>query len=68
MDCDEPDIRQRLANATSTELKAWTGDAGLVVIDEAQRVKNIGLTLKLFTDKIRSLKLLVSGSSSLDLS
>lgn len=39
----------------------------LVVIDEAQRVKNIGLTLKLFTDKIKSVKLLVTGSSSLDI-
>jgi len=67
MDCDEPDIRHRLADTTSTELKAWIGDAGLVVVDEAQRVKNIGLTLKLFTDKIRSLQLLVTGSSSLDL-
>jgi len=67
MDCDEPDVRQRLTNATSTELKAWTGDAGLVVIDEAQRVKNIGLTLKLFTDKIKTVKLLVTGSSSLDI-
>ncbi|MBL7795473.1 MAG: ATP-binding protein [Saprospiraceae bacterium] len=67
MDCDEPDVRQRLTNATSTELKAWAGDAVLVVIDEAQRVKNIGLTLKLFTDKIKSVKLLVTGSSSLDI-
>jgi len=67
MDCDEPDVRQRLTNATSTELKAWAGDAGLVVIDEAQRVKNIGLTLKLFTDKIKTVKLVVTGSSSLDI-
>ncbi|NUQ25711.1 MAG: ATP-binding protein [Saprospiraceae bacterium] len=67
MDCDEPDVRQRLTDATSSTLRAWIGDAGLVVIDEAQRVKNIGLTLKLFTDKIKSVKLLVTGSSSLDL-
>lgn len=67
LDCDEPDVRQRLTNVTSTELKALVGQAELVLIDEAQRVKNIGLTLKLFTDKIRSIKLLVTGSSSLDL-
>jgi len=67
LDCDEPDIRRRLTDATSTELKNWVGDAELVLIDEAQRVKNIGITLKLFTDKIRSVKLLVTGSSSLDI-
>jgi uncharacterized protein len=67
LDCDEPDIRQRLTDATSTELKNWVGEVELVLIDEAQRVKNIGLTLKLFTDKIRSVKLLVTGSSSLDI-
>lgn len=67
MDCDEPDVRQKLTDASSTSLKAWIGDASLLVLDEAQRVKNIGLTLKLITDKIKAVKLLVSGSSSLDL-
>lgn len=67
LDCDEPDVRQRLTNASSTVLSAWIGDADLIIIDEAQRVKNIGLTLKLFTDKIKIVKLLVTGSSSLDL-
>jgi hypothetical protein len=67
LDCDEPDVRQRLFNASSTSLKTWIADAQVVFIDEAQRVKNIGLTLKLFTDKIKTVKLLVTGSSSLDL-
>lgn len=67
LDCDEPDIRQRLTNVTSTELKNLVGDAELVLIDEAQRVKNIGITLKLFTDKLRRIKLLVTGSSSLEI-
>lgn len=67
LDCDEPDVRQKLTDVTSTELKNWVGDAELVLIDEAQRVKNIGITLKLFTDKLRSLKLLVTGSSSLEI-
>jgi predicted AAA+ superfamily ATPase len=67
LDCDEPDIRQKLTNVTSTELKNWVGDAELVLIDEAQRVKNIGITLKLFTDKLRRIKLMVTGSSSLEI-
>lgn len=67
LDCDEPDVRQKLTDVTSTELKTWVGDVELVLIDEAQRVKNIGITLKLFTDKLRQIKLLVTGSSSLEI-
>lgn len=68
LDCDEPDIRSMLSDATSTRLKALIGRSPLVVIDEAQRVKNIGLTLKLITDQIPTTQLMVSGSSALDLS
>jgi uncharacterized protein len=67
LDCDEPDIRLLLANTTSTALKNLIGDATLVLIDEAQRVKNIGMTLKLFTDKIPDVQVVVTGSSSFDL-
>ncbi|MBK8920917.1 MAG: ATP-binding protein [Saprospirales bacterium] len=67
LDCDEHDDRQLLIDATSTALRASIGGAELVLIDEAQRVKNIGLTLKLFTDKIREVQVLVTGSSSFDL-
>lgn len=40
----------------------------LVVIDEAQHVHNIGLALKIMVDHIPCLNVLVSGSSSFDLS
>ncbi|MEQ1747632.1 MAG: ATP-binding protein [Saprospiraceae bacterium] len=68
LDCDERDDRDLLTDTTSTELRAHIGEAELVLIDEAQRVKNIGLTLKLFTDKISEVQVIVTGSSSLDLS
>jgi len=44
------------------------GDNKLVIIDEAQRVRNIGLKLKLLIDNYPEIQLLVTGSSSLDLS
>ncbi len=56
-----------LSGATSTSLKSLIGHAKLVVVDVAQRVKNIGLTLKLITDEIPDVQLLISGSSSLEL-
>ncbi|HMQ49151.1 MAG TPA: ATP-binding protein [Saprospiraceae bacterium] len=67
IDCDEPDLRRQLTDITSSALKTWIAEAELVLIDEAQRVKNIGLTLKLITDRIKKVELLVTGSSSLDL-
>ena len=66
--CDESDIRELLSNATSTKLKALVGSSKFIVIDEAQRVKNIGLTVKLLHDTMPDVQIAVTGSSSLDLS
>ena len=67
LNCDEPDVRAHLSNKTSIELKALFGDAEMVVIDEAQRVTNIGLTAKLIHDTYPQVQLLLTGSSSIDL-
>lgn len=66
--CDEPDIRENLTNKTSTALKAFIGNKKLVIIDEAQRVQNIGLTLKLLIDNYPDTQIIATGSSSFDLS
>ena len=67
MNCDEPDIRARLSRATSTRLKQIIGTAKLLIIDEAQRVQNIGLTLKLLVENFPNVQIIASGSSALDL-
>lgn len=67
LSCDEPDIRERLTNKTSTELKALFGNAQFVVLDEAQRIKDAGLTAKLIHDTFPEIKLLLTGSSSIEL-
>ena len=66
--CDEPDIRQKLSNPTSTQLQADTAQADLILIDEAQRVQNIGITLKLLIDNFPEKQIIVTGSSALQLS
>ncbi len=68
LNCDEPDIRQSLSEKTSTELKSLIGNKKLVLIDEAQRVKNIGLTLKLIADNYKEIQVIATGSSSFELS
>lgn len=68
LNCDEPDVRRALTDKTSLELVTFIGSKKLVLIDEAQRVRNIGLTLKLFVDNVPGVQIVATGSSSFDLS
>lgn len=68
LNCDELDVLSKLQNAgTSLALHQIIGDQKLVVIDEAQRVKNIGLKLKLLVDNFPETQIIATGSSSFDL-
>lgn len=64
---DESDVRALFENISSTRLKAIIGKHKTVVIDEAQRIEDIGLKLKLITDHIPDVQLIATGSSSFDL-
>ena len=69
LNCDNIDDSQVLENQTTTGLQQLVGNKRYVVIDEAQRVKNIGLTLKMMADTFRDrVQVVVTGSSSLELS
>jgi len=68
LNCDNSDIRTQLTDTTATGLKNLTSGFDMVLIDEAQRVKNIGLTLKLFADELSDKQVIATGSSSLELS
>ncbi|OYU56748.1 MAG: ATPase [Chitinophagaceae bacterium BSSC1] len=65
---DDADVREILTNTSATKLKAIVGTKKIVFIDEAQRIQNIGLTLKLFTDQIKDVQILATGSSAFELS
>src|SRR3972149_8655220 len=68
LNCDEMDVLSRMQNATTSEsLKQIIGPHRLVIIDEAQRVKNIGLKLKLLVDNFPKIQIIATGSSSFDL-
>ena len=64
---DEPDIKLILESATSSRLKAIIGSKRTVVIDEAQRIPNIGLCIKRIVDNIPDVQVIATGSSSFDL-
>jgi len=65
---DETDVRSLLANPTSTRLKQLIGSAKTLIIDEAQRIENIGLCIKLIVDNLPEVKVLATGSSAFELS
>ncbi len=67
LDCDDPFTRSLLEDRNTQELKRLIGSSRTVFIDEAQRVKNIGITAKIIIDQLQSVQLFISGSSALEL-
>ncbi len=64
---DDADTRSILEDPTAIKLQNFIGDNTIVVIDEAQRIKNIGITAKIIIDQLPQVQLIISGSSSLEL-
>jgi hypothetical protein len=64
---DELLYREALASQSRQTLGELLGDAELLVIDEAQRVPEIGLNLKILVDSFPQARILVTGSASFDL-
>ena len=64
---DDPDIRGMLEGIGTSKLQTIIGNNDIVYIAEAQRISDIGITLKLITDQFKHVQLLVSGSSALEL-
>lgn len=56
-----------LSSRDLPKMKLLTGDYDLLFIDEAQRINDIGINLKILHDNLPRLKLFVTGSSSFDL-
>lgn len=67
LNCDEPQVRQLLEEINIPELKLEIAQNKLIVIDEAQKVNNIGQTLKLIVDNFKDVQLIATGSSAFEL-
>ncbi|NOZ45239.1 MAG: ATP-binding protein [Chlorobi bacterium] len=67
LDCDDPQTRSILQNQSTPNLLQLINDNKIVFIDEAQRVENIGLTLKQIHDNKPQCQIVVSGSSAFEL-
>jgi len=64
---DDPKDALLLEHRSSDELSDLVSGYDLIVIDEAQRVRDIGTTLKLIADNVKDARVIASGSSSFEL-
>lgn len=64
---DDPEIRNLLENTGVSKLRSIIGKNSLIFIDEAQRIKDIGLIAKMIIDQFKEVQLLISGSSALEI-
>lgn len=64
---DDPKDAPLLEHRSGKELSELISGYELIIIDEAQRVKDIGITLKLIADNIPQAKVIATGSSSFEL-
>jgi predicted AAA+ superfamily ATPase len=67
INADQRKYLEVLSSRDEKKIKALAGDYELLFIDEAQRIPEAGLNLKIIHDEIPKVRLIVTGSSSLDL-
>lgn len=61
---DNNDVQSMFEDINETMLNLLLGKSDFVLVDEAQKIKNVGNFLKLIADKHKDVKLIVTGSSS----
>ena len=64
---DDADTRHLLSNVNASKLKSIIGKNQIIIIDEAQRIENIGVCIKIIVDQIKDVKVIATGSSAFEL-
>ncbi|MDD4467502.1 MAG: ATP-binding protein [Candidatus Pacebacteria bacterium] len=68
INCESIENKMALEDHNPERLKKFLGAGNFFIFDEAQKVKNIGTTLKLLIDTYPDIQIIATGSSSFDLS
>jgi predicted AAA+ superfamily ATPase len=68
VNCDDPQTRTVLDNISAQRIRELFSSYKLVVIDEAQRIPDIGITLKIIADTLPDVQVIATGSSAFELS
>ncbi len=65
LNCDDASVREMLAHTDNLNgIRNLVAEYQIIVMDEAQRIPGIGLTLKMMIDYFKDVQVLVTGSSS----
>ena len=64
---DDDDTRELLAKPNSTKLKNIIGNNEILFIDEAQRIQDIGIVIKIIIDQLKTVQVIATGSSAFEL-
>lgn len=64
---DDADVRELFRNPSKAKLKPIFANKKLIIIDEAQRLENAGLTLKIMIDNYKDVQIIATGSSAFEL-
>lgn len=64
---DNIHVQQILSSQDFPKIKNYASNYELIAIDEAQKIPNVGMGLKIIVDEIPGIKVIVTGSSSFDL-
>jgi len=65
---DDIHVQEYLSSRSIEKLREFVGKNKILIVDEAQYIKQIGLNLKLVVDNLPDIRIIASGSSSFDLS
>ncbi|HAZ24730.1 MAG TPA: ATPase, partial [Algoriphagus sp.] len=68
LNCELQENQDLLSNTNSILLKDFISKKKLIILDEAQHIPQIGLTLKVLVDTFPSVQIVATGSSSFELS
>ena len=65
---DNPTVQENLKNRDPITLHQYFNNSSLLIIDEAQAIENIGRIIKTYHDVYKDVQIILTGSSSFDLS
>lgn len=67
LNCDDPFTASLMSSRNISQLRMMLGSAKIVLIDEAQKVDNIGITMKMMVDNFPDVQVIATGSSAFEL-
>lgn len=65
---DDADVRESLSEPNVAQLRLLLADYEILFIDEAQRINEVGLLIKMVVDQFKEVQVIATGSSAFELS